>query len=70
MVKISINARDILPEFESYVIDLENCLKSNPADWKRYLSNRTPFLIDLLGDFGRGDWTLEQITEAAENYGK
>lgn len=41
-----------LPDWESCIADLEQCIKADPYEWKRYLKDRTPYLCDLLSDFG------------------
>jgi hypothetical protein len=49
---------DLIPEFDSYVHDMEQNLKmdgEDSTDWQDYLANPVPYVTDLLLDFG--DWT-------------
>lgn len=63
-----VSVYDILPYFDSYIADMENNLQGDPDTWALYETNRVPFIIDLLGDFGEGDWTPTEIKNAAERH--
>ena len=59
---------DILPDFGSYVADMENNIKMDTDTLYSYETDPSPFYRDLLGDFGVGTWTDEQIAQAVNNY--
>jgi len=42
---------DLLPEFDSYVADMETNLEMDTETWAAYRKNPRPFLYDLLCDF-------------------
>ena len=64
---------DLLPEFDSYVADMEGCIREDQRTWKKYLKNATPFIADLLDDFGKiPEGTIGEpmviIRKVAESY--
>ena len=59
---------DIQPYFGSYLNDMETCLKGSQESWSHYLKNQFGHIVDLLGDFGQGDWSMEQIEQAVEDW--
>ena len=43
---------DLIPDWGSYVADVEANLEMDPETWEDYLENPRPYLEDLLSDFG------------------
>lgn len=50
-----LGVHDILPDFDSYIADVEWNLKHDLRSWRMYQKDATPFIIDLLCDFGEWD---------------
>ena len=63
-----ISVWDIIPDFGSYVSDMESNIRMDEETWERYEDEPEGFLIDLLGDFGIGDWEDDQIESAVLYY--
>jgi hypothetical protein len=43
---------DLIPDFGSYVADVERNLAMDADDWARYQRDPRPYLADLLWDYG------------------
>lgn len=63
-----ISVWDILPDFGSYVSDMESNIRMDEETWERYEDEPEGYLIDLLGDFGIGEWEDDQIESAVLDY--
>lgn len=48
----TLSVYDILPQFDSYIADVENNLSMDPVEWRSYLQDPAPYLIDMILDFG------------------
>lgn len=43
---------DVLPEFDSYLADVEQNLEMDEESWKAYQADPYPVAVDVLSDFG------------------
>lgn len=48
----NVTVNDLIPEWCSYIMDLESCLEPQKETWKDYRKDATPYIVDLLCDFG------------------
>lgn len=67
MTERIVSVYQLLPDFGSYLSDLENCLQGDRADWNKYRKNPVPFIVDLLLDFGRFEGMADDQAVAAAN---
>jgi hypothetical protein len=47
-----VSVYDVIPEFGSYIGDVEVNLADDSESWRKYNENPRPFIVDVLLDFG------------------
>lgn len=48
-----LSVHDLIPDFGSYIADVESNLQNDPEGWKCYQKNPAPTVEDVLCDFGK-----------------